>query len=694
MKPASSSRRASAWKAPAVALFLTVALGGSSAPLTLHVAPNGNDQWSGRLASPAPGGKDGPLATLPAALQAARAARQAGRGGDGVTILLRGGTYELSEPLALTPEDSGSSAQAPLVIAAYANEKPVLSGGRRLTGWKPVAGKPGHWQVTVPEARAGQWYFRSLFVNGERKQRARTPNEGFFRIQGDSPQDKPVKLRYAEGDIKPQWAGSEAEVIALLAWADFRYYIRSVDAANRVATLSGDPRPSNKEKNARYFIENAPDGCDAPGEWYLDRQTGVVTYLAAPGEADLNKAEVIAPRLTELLLFRGDLTARRPVRHVVLRGLTFSHTDWTMGTNGYADTQAAVATRGELFAEGATDCVVEDCVFTHLGGYAVDLGRGCQRWRIVGNELSDLGGGGVRLGEPGKRAEPFEANHSHVVTDNHLHHLGVVYSPAVAVFILQSGTNRIAHNHIHHLYYTAVSVGWNWGYQETPCRENIVEFNHMHDIGQNMLSDMGAVYTLGIQKGTVIRNNLIHDVVAFTYGGWGLYPDEGSSDIVWENNVVYRCKSAGFHQHYGRENLVRNNIFAFHRENQLMRSREEQHTSFIFTNNIVYFDSGNLLGSSWKNDRFVLDRNLYFDTRVGAKPEDMKFAGATLEQWRARGHDVNSIIADPLFVAPDKHDFRLRPDSPARKLGFRPIDLSAVGVRPKAARRAAETAAR
>jgi parallel beta-helix repeat protein len=194
---------------------------------------------------------------------------------------------------------------------------------------------------------------------------------------------------------------------------------------------------------------------------------------------------------------------------------------------------------------------------------------------------------------------------------------------------------------------------------------------------------MGAVYTLGPQPGTVVRNNLIHDVNAFTYGGWGLYTDEGSTGIVLENNVVYHCKSAGFHQHYGKENVIRNNVFAFNRENQLMRSREEEHISFYFTNNIVVFDSGNLLGSTWKNDHFVMDNNVYWDARAGTNPAGLKFSGATLEQWRARGHDSNSIITDPLFAHASTHDFRLRPGSVALKQGFRPIDLSEVGVRAK-----------
>lgn len=649
---------------------------------TLYVSPRGNDAWSGARAEANRQRTDGPLATLPAALRAVRQFRADTKtANDSFTILVRGGTYELTAPIVLTPEDSGTSAAQPLTIAAYRREKPVLSGGRRITGWRQVSDLPGTWEADVPFARDTP--FRSLFINDRRAVRARTPNEGFFRIQGASPQDKPVKLHFASGDVRKSWAESgETEIIALLAWADIRMYLRDVDLDNRVATLSGHPRPSNKEANARYFIENAPDSLDAPGEWQLDRQRGVVRYRRRGGE-DMTNAEVIAPRLEDLFQLKGDLAGKRAVRHVVLRGLTFSHTDWSMPAEGYADTQAAIATRGDLHAEAATDCVIENNTFSHLSGYALDFGRGCQRNKIVGNEAFDLGGGGIRIGEPGDRTpDAFTANHTHTVTDNHFHQLGRIYPPAIGVFILQSGTNRVAHNHIHDLYYTAVSVGWNWGYQATPCRENVIEFNHMHDIGQSMLSDMGAVYTLGIQRGTVIRNNLIHDVNSFTYGGWGLYPDEGSTGIVWENNVVYRTKSAGFHQHYGRENIVRNNIFAFGKEHQVMRTRDEEHVSFFFTNNIVYFDSGTLLGSSWKNERFVIDHNVYFDTRSAASPDSLKFSNATADQWRARGHDRNSIIADPLFVAPETFDFRLRKNSPALARGFQPIDLSKVGVRP------------
>jgi hypothetical protein len=652
------------------------ALSGSAAPLVLHVATNGNDDASGAITRRV---GDGPLATLGAALRKVRAARPT----EGATILLHGGVYRLAEPIVLTPEDSGASAEQPFTIAALKKEKPVLSGGVRLLNWKQVASQPGLWQIDARAQLGDNWNFRSLFINGRRATRARTPNEGgLLRMDGGRFNDKPFQFKFRAGDIKPSWAeAGDVEVIAYEKWTDIRQFIRDVNTESNVVTLSGSSSPHTRESGARYFIENAPDALDAPGEWRLDRGSGVVTAMFKAGE-NPNSMEIVVPRLQELLQFKGDIDGKKAVRHVVLRGLTFADTDWSISAEGYRDTQAAVAVRGEVFGDGMTDCVIADCTFTRLAGYGIDLGRGCQRNRVVGNEMFDLGAGGVRVGETTVRDGEFDATHSNVITDNHLHHLGVLYPPAVGVFIIQSATNRVAHNHIHDLFYTAVSVGWTWGYRDSPCRANVIEFNHMHDIGQGLLSDMGAVYTLGPQPGTVVRNNLIHDVNSFTYGGWGLYTDEGSTGIVLENNIVYRCKSASFHQHYGKENPVRNNIFAFNVENQLMRSREEAHTSFFFTNNIVLFNSGNLLGSTWKNDHFVIDANLYWDTRWTGNAPTPKFSDANLDQWKARGHDTNSIFADPLFVDAAKNDFRLQPNSPAARMGFDRIDLSNVGIRP------------
>ena len=221
----------------------------------------------------------------------------------------------------------------------------------------------------------------------------------------------------------------------------------------------------------------------------------------------------------------------------------------------------------------------------------------------------------------------------------------------------------------------ASSVGWSWGYAATPCRENTIEFNHLHDLGQGMLSDMGGIYTLGVQPGTILRGNLIHDINVYKYGGWGLYTDEGSTGIILESNIVYHCQSAGLHQHYGRENIVRNNIFAFNKEGQLARTRIEKHLTLSISNNIVFFDSGNLFTGNWGDD-MVMDHNLYYDTR-GTNSS----LASQLEGWRARGHDADSILADPQFVDPWQFDFRLEHHSPAFRIGFKPFTLDSVGPR-------------
>jgi parallel beta-helix repeat protein len=245
----------------------------------------------------------------------------------------------------------------------------------------------------------------------------------------------------------------------------------------------------------------------------------------------------------------------------------------------------------------------------------------------------------------------------------------------VGVWIGQSSGNTVAHNEIADTFYTAISLGWTWGYGPTAARDNLIEFNHLHDIGRGLLSDMGCIYSLGVQPGTIERNNLCHDVSRFQYGGWGIYTDEGSSQIVIENNVVYHTQDGGFHQHYGRENIIRNNIFALGKETQVRRSREEPHDSFTFEHNIVYWKEGMLFGGTWRDVRFHFDYNLYFQ----AEGQPFQFGNETLEQWQKRGQDLHSLVADPLFVDPEHGDFNLKPGSPAAKIGYQPIDLSHVG---------------
>jgi parallel beta-helix repeat protein len=590
---------------------------------------------------------DGPIKTLTEARDAMRAQRRSGKTGP-ITITIRAGVYYLPETLVLDQQDSDTIWEAPQ------GEHPVISGGRVISGWTKAAGHV--WTANAPGA-----YSTQLFVGGRRGTRARTPNYGFFRVDGASSQNKPFQLRYRGDDIKEEWADrGDVEVVAYLAWSDVRMPIVKVDKAAHLATLGSDPNTSSREVDARYFIENAPDALDVPGEWYLDKATQKVSYIPFPDE-NMERAQVVVPTLERLLSLEGNPDSGQLVRNVVFRGLTFAHAAWTMDPNGYFDMQAAFPAPSAIEAVGAENLRVENCTIAHCGGYGLFLGRGSKHNQVLASNFYDLGGGGIKVGEPKPSPNQEGQNYDNLIADNDIHDLGLVYAPAVGVWVLQSGRNQILHNHIHDLYYTAVSVGWTWGYEPNQCSHNIIAFNHLHSIGKDMLSDMGGIYTLGVQPGTIIRNNLIHDISSFTYGGWGIYPDEGSSYLLIENNIVYNCKSAGFHQHYGRENIVRNNIFAFNREFQLMRTRAEPHTSFTMERNIVYFDQGGLLGSNWTAGGFAMRNNIYYDRRGS----DISFAGKSFSEWKDSTHDQGSIITDPLFVNPDNFNFRLRPGSPA-----------------------------
>ncbi len=626
-----------------------------------HVAVNGSDQN--------PGTADKPFATLEHARDAVRALKHEGD----LRVLLHDGTYPLTAPLVFTAADRQT------IYEAAPGSKPVLSGGRRVTGWKEVT-VAGHtlWAAELPGVKEGKEYFRQLWVNGQRRTRARHPNTGFLKIEAlpetvktgnrEPGQDR---FTFAPGDLKAWNNLKDVEVVALHLWVGVRLPVKSVDEEPRLVTFERKSRRPLKDgkEPARYWVENALELLDSPGEWYLDRSSGLLYYWPLPGER-LDQIEAIVPRLPNLLRLDG------PITSLTFRGLTFAHTEWAASRDA-ADMQASAEVPAAIQCQGTRGCTFENCTIAHTGGYGLALGRGCKSNTIKDCEFTDLGAGGIQVGEMAVRDNAEEQASGNILSDNHIHDGGRVFPQAVGVWIGQSPGNQVVHNHIHDLYYTGISVGWTWGYGKSLARDNLIAFNHVHDLGKDWLSDLGGIYTLGMQPGTKIVNNVFHDIAGHQYGGWGIYLDEGSTDIVAENNLVYRTTHGGFHQHYGRDNVVRNNLFALGRDAQLQRTRVEPHRSFTFEHNIVYWTEGKLFAGKWEDGGVALDHNLYW--HAGG---DVRFGSLTLEQWQARGKDQHSRIADPLFVNPGKADFRLKEGSPAEKVGFHLPDLSTVGTRP------------
>lgn len=671
------------------AAFCAVAMAADRAELAaradFYVAPNGNDTWSGTLATPNRQRSDGPFATPARARDAVRDARAKDAASRPYTVLLRGGVYYLSEPLAFGPEDAGQE-KAPVTFAAYPGEKPVLSAGRQITGWRK--GQDGLWTAEIPAVKDGRWYFNQLFVNGQRRTRARTPNEGFLRAAGPVPEiDDPHKHRgdikaclgfsFKPGDIK-RWDDLEdVNIVLYYDWSTSRHWIKELDEERdvvRFTNRTGWP-VCWWERDQRYHLENYREALDQPGEWYLNRETGTLYYWPVKGE-DPARATIVAPAFEHVVTIDGTPEQERYVDYLNLRGLSFQHADWSFGREEQLEAQAAVFCTGAVLARGARNCNIERCEIAHVGGYALWFEQGCKSNRIFHCEVRDTGAGGIRVGETAYRDQPSLITENNVVDNCYIHDAGHVFPDGVGVWVGHASYNRVTHNEICDIIYSGISAGWSWGYGNSGCHHNVIEWNHIHHLGFGVLSELSSIYTLGVSPGTRIRYNLCYDAVDYRFGTWVMGLDEGTSYVLVENNIGYNHRH-GIGLHYGRENEIRNNIIALCQKDQVGVGRVEEHLSLVFHHNILLGMDQPLISGAFGKAKVESDYNVYWD---GILQDETDFDGLTFEEWQAKGRDKHSVLADPLFVDPAKGDFTLKPNSPALKLGFKPFDLRRAGL--------------
>ena len=692
-----ATARSEAWLVGASAVVVR-----APAAANFFVSPQGNDQWSGKLADP--GDRDGPFATVARAREAVRALLKTHAQPESVRVVLRGGTHFLDSPLEFGPEDSGT-ANAPVVYAAAAGEKVVLSGGRRLAGgrWGEVNGRRA-WVIEIPDVKASRWRFRQLFVNGTRRPRTRLPKQGEYRIEslpdytGDFLRSPTKRFVYAPGNIVATWCNlRDVEIVGITRWLDNRLPIESVNPLSRTVTFD---RPSlfalvSENRPGPYWVENVAEALDTPGQWYLDRSREVLYILPQPRE-DLRSVEIIAPRLPRLVRVVG--RAGAPVHDLRLEGLTFAHTEWQPPADYASSLQAGIEVPGALLFDYAERCAVTGCRIQQIGNYGIEVNVGCADIEIARNRITDVGAGGIRIGhffswetdgsgrltERGLKRKATMARGPHSqrirVADNEIAHCGRFTPEAVGVFVGDNSHNEVIYNHIHDLFYSGISVGSVQDFGPSQAVGNIIEYNHVHDIGQRVLSDVGGIYTCSAPE-TRVRYNVVHDISRREYGGWGIYLDEGSHDVLIEKNLVYRCQDGAFFAHHNRQITAANNVFALSRSAQVDRGGIGGF-ELTFRHNLVYYREGKAVGDygsgSYGRDVCAFDRNVYWN--AGGKP--VLFGEKDFAQWQAAGQDQSSIIADPLFVDPERGNFRLRPNSPAPQIGFERWDFEAVGPRP------------
>lgn len=647
----------------------------------IYVSPRGDDRNSGT--------KEQPLASLSGARDLLRQLRAKKNLKEEVRIIVEEGTYWMKEPLILNEFDSGSK-DAPVTFMAEEGANPVFLGGIQIGNWEKVTDHL--WKTNIKEVKHYGWYFEQLYVNGKRAIRARSPNQGFYFLREvseiiiDKGEGRIANMAVQKLGLFPNGSSCLAKFTKTdFDDAVFTFYHKWDITRKRISgfhkdssfifTLGTGMQPWNQlDGETRYTIENYRAALDTCGEWYLDR-SGELFYIPCDGET-LENFYVIAPVTDKFIVLEGNPSTGQNVEYIRFVGLRFEVSGYQMPLHGNEAMQAAAPIEAVVMADFARNIEFVNCEIAHTGTNAIWFRKACSGCDVTHCYFHDLGAGGIKIGETQIPSRDEDLTRNIRIDNNIIRSGGYVFPCAVGITIFNASDNIVTHNEIADFCYSGVSVGWVWGYSYSPSKRNRIEFNHIHHLGWGELCDMGGVYCLGEAQGTTVSNNVIHHVYSFDYGGWGLYTDEGSTGVIMENNLVYACKNSGFHQHYGKDNIIRNNIFAANIKGQLQATRVEDHLSFTFTNNIIWLNSGDLLVSAWPQVNIKSDKNCYWDART----HDIRFGKQSFAEWQKAGKDIHSIIADPGFIDPENFDFRLKILSVARKIGFVPFDYSQAGV--------------
>ncbi len=647
------------------------------AGLTLYVALDGNDGWTGKVAEAQ--GADGPFATVERARDEIRKVKQEGDlPAGGVVVEVGAGTYECLQMLELTAEDSGAEA-APIIYRARVGEEARLTGGRRVSGFAPVTDaailerleEPARGKVLQADLQAqgienlgevvGPGKRLELFFGDKPMTLARWPNEGFVKIVdvvGGQPfdvrgreGDRTGKFTY-EGDRPERWTDEKELWLHgywFWDWADQRQRVEAIDTENRVITLAEPYHHYGYRKGQWYYALNALAELDMAGEWYLDRETGIL-YFWPP--SPIEEATAVVSVLPTLVTMKD-------VSHVTLRGFVME------ATRGTAVTMS-----------GGTGNRVVACTIRNTGVGAVRVAGGTDNG-VVGCDIYDVGASGIGLsGGDRKNLTPA----GHYTENNHIHHYARwkrMYSPAVS---LHGVGNRVSHNLMENAPHQAISFGGN---------DHLIEFNEIHSVCYES-NDAGAIYSGRdwTMRGTVIRHNYLHDIKGFRGRGCvGVYLDDMYCGTVIYGNLFYRVVRAAFIGG-GRDNTIENNIFvecprAVHIDNRAMgwasgsvEGTMKKRLEAMPYQEPPWTERYPKLVGIWEDEPAVPKGNVVArNISVGEKWDDINSV--------AREHTTfqdNLWDEDPHFVDPQNLDFQLREDSPAYRLGFKRIPIKEMGL--------------
>lgn len=571
-----------------LARFVSPAFSGDRPAVEFWVAPNGNNAN--------PGTREQPIASITLALRKARELRRLTNAAvaSGVRIILRDGVYQLTSPLLIRPEDSGTY-NGPTVIEAAPGERPVLSGGVEVRGWQKLKEKIPNltkgaqqniWVADAPRFSGRIVECRQLWVNGRKAVRARSPNGAIMgrllawdrqKQEACIPASYIRRLRYTpqlEMIIHQQWEIAICRVQSLRIEAD-KAYLTFFDPEGTIQFEHPWPQPvMTTNYTAPFFLANAIEFLDEPGEWFQELPSGRIFYWPKQDE-DITQARVIVPALETLVEIQGSLD--RPVAHVQFNGITFAHTTWLRPSHaGHVPLQAGMflldayklSPKGTpewrsldnqawigrppaaVFLHAAHNVQFERCIFEHLASAGIDFSFGVRDSAIECCLFRDIGGNGIQVGkfsDPGIETHlPYNPKDdrevcaririaNNLVTDTANEDWG-----CLGICVGFAREVQITHNEVSNTSYTGISVGWGWTRATNCMRDNIIHANHIHHVATRMC-DTAGIYTLSCQPGTVISENYIHDIHMSPYvhdphHWFYIYLDEGSSYITVRDN--------------------------------------------------------------------------------------------------------------------------------------------------------------
>lgn len=654
----------------------------------LVVSPDGDDSNAGTL--------EAPLKTFEKAKELLKNADS----DEAVTVWFREGSYFIGDTVEFTAEDRSN-----VLYRSYPDEEVSFTGAKPIFGWNETEINGVKAFVTNVEINSDDDYFRSLFKDGKRLARSNYPKTGVFKVSGEPLADESIPGSHApdffthalafyadKNDIIDFNNPNDVDVRIMHFWRDDLLPIHSVNTeTGRIQVTKPSAMRIRVEDN--YVFENVKEALSLPGEWYLDRSEEKLYYIPQVGDTVENTV-LYAGINDQLITLNG-------ASGISFRGINFENTDWDHvdGTHtgkafdlshpmyqtieyGADHPQAAFEVPAAINITASSEIDFTDCRFENISYTAVKFDKAAADCKITSCLFNEIGANAVFI--HGDFVVPASTRNIDV-TDCHIRRYGRIFNNAIGILLTHAIDCDLTNNEIHDGWYTGISVGWNWGYSANSTNNIKICDNLIYDIGNGWLSDMGAIYTLGIQPETVISGNVIYNVGCdegrYGYGGWGIYLDEGSSGMLVENNLVYDCSSQTFHQHYGKDNVIRNNIFAFGGDGAFRITRNEEHNSLTLSNNILVTDNATMYALTTEKDWFVDDGNTYWDYKHGGNVYSGDSMGLSDRKsmviMTARGYYNNALFADPLFKDPENRDFTLALNSPVLESGFVPFEYTA-----------------